>query len=235
MAFKLKNLKYILPVFIVILLIIYPKVQNRISSNCTIVPAVLSTHNIDGSTVNLSWTGSVNSKKTYLNVSTSKSLKPDGSLEVTDIVNDVVTNKNSYSKTNLSPGTYYWNIVIDGCKQRKVSSLGTFTIQSTTNDTVDTVCTIEQATLNEPEIEDTTVTLSWTKSKSAKVTYINISSSKEVDDDGVLQKVDIANDVVTDKKSYTRENLPPGTYYWNIASDGCGQRKMSELGIFTIQ
>ncbi|MBI2086371.1 hypothetical protein HYT74_03455 [Candidatus Daviesbacteria bacterium] len=98
-----------------------------------IVPAVLGASEVNDSTANLSWIGSVNSKITYLNVSTSQSLKPDGTLETTDIVNGVVTGQNSYSKSSLSPGTYYWNIVIDGCGQRKISELGTFTIKPSTD------------------------------------------------------------------------------------------------------
>lgn len=230
MVFKIKNLKYGLPVLLIILLIIFVKVHNS-GATCTITPATIKTSNVDDSTVNFSWTNGQNGKITYLNVSTSQSLKPDGSLETPDIVNDVVTDQNSYSKSNLSPGTYYWNIVIDGCRQRKVSSLGTFTVQPTVN----ADCKATPAILGTPVIQDSKVTLSWTSNRSVGATYINVSTSKEVNADGILQKVDIANDAVTGKTSFTKENLSPDTYYWNIASDGCNQRKMSELGTFTIQ
>lgn len=122
-----KNLKFILPVLLIILLIIL--VKSKSQPNCTITSAVLNTATIDGSTVDLSWGSGQNNKITYLNVSTSKSLKPDGSLELADIVDDVVTGQNSYSKNDLGPGIYYWNIVSDGCGQRKVSNLGSFNVQ----------------------------------------------------------------------------------------------------------
>lgn len=128
MVFRSKYFNYGLPVLLLILFLIIVKVQNQPS--CTITPAIIEASNVDGSTANLSWQDGQNSKVTYLNVSTSKSLKPDGSFsETADIVNDIVSGKTSFTRYNLSSGTYYWNIVSDSCGQRKVSDLGTFIIK----------------------------------------------------------------------------------------------------------
>ncbi|MBI2018889.1 hypothetical protein HYS96_04270 [Candidatus Daviesbacteria bacterium] len=230
MTFKIKNLKYIFPVLLIILFIVLVKVQNRVAT-CTITPAVLNTSDVDGSTVNLTWANGQNSKITYLNVSTSRTLNPDGSLETPDIVNDVVTNKNSYSKSDFRSGTYYWNIVSDGCRQRKVSNQETFTVYSK----VKADCELKSAVLGTPVVKGANVTFNWTNDQNTEATYINVSSSNTVNANGVLEKVDIANDVVTSKTYSMKEISSPGTYYWNIASDGCGQRKMSDLGAFTVQ
>lgn len=128
MDFKLKYLKYVLPVLLISLFVIFVKIKNR--PNCTISIPTLNSSKVDGSTVNLSWKNSQNSKNTYLNVSTSRNLNPDGSLENLNIINDLVTDRNSYSKSNLKQGTYYWNIVADGCMQRKMSDLSNFTVPS---------------------------------------------------------------------------------------------------------
>ncbi|MBI2314787.1 hypothetical protein HYU93_01885 [Candidatus Daviesbacteria bacterium] len=231
MNLKLNRLKYGIPILIIILFIILAK--DKAQPKCTAIPtpAILNTSEADGSTVNLTWTNGQNSQMTYLNVSTSQSTKPDGSLEDPDIVNDAVTNKTSYLKSNLMPGTYYWNVVTDACKQRKVSELKSFTIQPTTK----ADCELTPAVLNTPVIKDSTVTFSWTNDQNTEASYINVSSSNEINDNGVLQTVDIANDVVSNNTSFTKENIASGTYYWNIASDGCGQRKISELGTFSIE
>lgn len=229
MAFKLNYLKIGLPVLLIILFVFLVKTQNR--ATCIITPAILNTPDVNSSTVNISWKDGQNSKITYLNVSTSKSLKPDGSFsETADIVNDVVTDRNSYLKRNLKPGIYYWNIVSDGCKQRKISELGSFTVQTIANMS----CQVMPAVLDTPVIEDSKVTLSWTGNQNVEASYINISSSNMVNTDGVLQKLDISNDVASDKATFTRENLSPGIYYWNIISDSCGQRKISNLGSFIV-
>lgn len=229
MSSKLKYLKYTLPILLIILLIIFVKIKDR--PNCTIGKPTLNNSQVNGSTVNLSWKNSQHSNNTYLNVSTSKNLNPDGSLENLDVVNDLVTDKDSYSKSNLKPGTYNWNIVSDGCKQRKISDLGTFIIPENNNDN----CKLTPATLDTPTIKNSKVNLSWTSSQNLEASYINISTSNSTNSDGILKKLDISNDLVTGKNSYTRENLSAGTYYWNIISDGCGQREMSSLGSFTIQ
>lgn len=232
MSFKLKYFKYGLPVLFLILFLVIAKTQNRTA--CTIIPtpAIINASDVDGSTVNLSWKNGQNSKITYLNVSASKSLKPDGSsLETADIVNDVVTDRSSYLKSNLKPGTYYWNIVSDGCGQRRVSELSSFTIQSTANAN----CEVAPAVLGTPIVKDSNATFNWTNDLNPEASYINVSSSKAVSADGVLQNADIANDVVSGKASFTKENLSPGIYYWYIINDSCGQRKMSELGTFTIE
>lgn len=230
MVLNLKNHKYLLLALFLILLVVLVRAQNR--SSCTITAAILNTPQVNGSTVNLTWTNGQNSKTAYLNVSSSESLKPDGSfLEVANIVTDVVTDKTSYSKSALKQGTYYWNIVSDGCGQRKVSGLSSFTVQPIDNIN----CEIEPAVLDTPVIKDSKVTLSWTNNQNVEAAYINISTSNILNADGVLQKVDISNDVVTGNTSFIKESLSPGTYYWNIASDGCGQREISELGTFTIQ
>lgn len=230
MAFKLKYLKIILPILLIILFVVLVKAQNR--AKCTITPAVLNTSDANGSTINFSWENGQNSKITYLNVSTSKSLKPDGSFsETADIVNDVVTDRNSYLKRSLKPGSYYWNIVSDGCRQRKVSELGRFTIQTNVN----TECNPAPAILGTPVVEGSKVTLSWTSNPSVEASYINISTSNIINTNGVLQKLDVSNDIVSDKRSFTREGLSPATYYWNIIDDSCGQRKISNLGSFTVQ
>lgn len=230
MAFKLKYLKYSLPILLIILFVILVKAQNQ--STCTITPAVLNVPDVNGPTVNFSWKNGQNSKVTYLNVSTSKSLRSDGTFsETPDIVNDVVKEQNSYSKSNLKPKTYYWNIVNDGCRQRKVSDLGTFTIPALFN----ADCKITPAVLGTPILEGSKVTLNWKSNQNVDATYINVSTSKTVTAEGVLHKLDISNDVVSGKTSFTRENLSPGIYYWNVVSDGCGQRKVSNIDSFTIQ
>lgn len=232
MADKLRNPRYIIPVLLVVLLIFFVRTQKHVAS-CTITPAVLNTSSVDSSTVNLTWSNGQNSKITYLNVSTSKSLMPDGTFsEAADVVNDIVTDKNSYSKSDLSPGTYYWNIISDGCGQRKASSLNSFTISPPT---ADADCQLTPAVLDTPVVDGSKVILSWTNDQNVKAAYINISTSKTLNSDGVLQNVNIANDVVSGKTSFTRENLFPGTYFWNIAGDGCGQRKISNLGSFAVQ
>lgn len=230
MTWNFKSLKFILPVLLIFLLFFLVKVQKQ--SNCTGIPtpATLNSPEVTGSTVNLSWTNGQNNQANYLNVATSNSLKPDGSLLETDIINDQVTDKSSYLKSGLKPGTYYWNIVSDNCKQRKVSKLSSFTIQPS-----DANCELKPAVLGTPVIKDSTIIFNWTNDQNAEAVYINVASSNIVNDKGVLQKADIANDIVSGQSSYTKENLSEGTYYWNIASDGCGERQLSELGTFTVK
>ncbi len=229
MNFKLRYIQIGLPVLLIVMFVVFTKAQNR--ATCIITPAVLNTSDVKNSVVNFSWNNGQNSKITYLNVSTSNSLNSDGSLQNADIVNDTVTNKDSYSKSKLKSGTYYWNIVSDGCKQRKVSNLASFTIDANVN----AECKAKPAVLSTPLVKGSKVTLSWTNDQDVEAAYINISSSNAVNTDGVLQKLDISNDVVSDATSLTRENLSPGSYYWNIVSDSCGERKISNLGSFTIQ
>lgn len=141
---KLKNfLKYILfndsllkdslvILFLILLFLLFKSIkQNLNQPACLLTPAVLNTAGVDGSAVNFSWLNGQESTAAYINISNSKSLESDGTLKKVDILNDSVTGKTSYSKSNLSPGTYYWNIISDGCQpvKRKVSNLGSFIIQ----------------------------------------------------------------------------------------------------------
>lgn len=143
MNFKLKNfVKYILfndsllkdslvvIFFILLLFLIKNLKQNLNQPACLLTPAVINTAIVDGSTVNLSWLNGQESTAVYINISNSKSLESDGTFKKVDILNDPVTGKISYSMGNLKPGTYYWNIISDGCNpaKRKVSTLGSFTI-----------------------------------------------------------------------------------------------------------
>lgn len=144
MNLKLKNfLKYILfnesllkdslvIIFFILLFILIKNIkQNFNQPACLLTPAVINTAGVVGSTVNLSWLNGQESTAAYINISNSKSLESDGVLKKVDILNDSVTGKTSYSMSNLNQGTYYWNIISDGCQpaKRKVSTLGSFTVQ----------------------------------------------------------------------------------------------------------
>lgn len=143
MNHKLKNfLKYILfndslfkdslviIFFILLFLLIKNIKQNLNQPACLLTPAVINTAIVDGSAVNLSWLNGQESTAAFINISNFKSLESDGTFRKVDILNDSVTGKTSYSMGNLNPGTYYWNIISDGCQptKRKVSTLGSFTI-----------------------------------------------------------------------------------------------------------
>lgn len=143
MSHKLKNfLKYILfndsllkdSLVIIFLILSYFLIknlkQNLNQPACLLTPAVINTAIVDGSAVNLSWLNGQESTAAYINISNSKSLESDGTFKKVDILNDSVTDKTSYSMGNLNSGTYYWNIISDGCQpaKRKVSTLGSFTI-----------------------------------------------------------------------------------------------------------
>lgn len=143
MILKLKNfVKYILfndsllkdslviIFFILLFFLIQNLKQNLSQPACALTPAIINTAIIDGSTVNFSWLNGKESTAVYINISNSKFLESDGTLKKVDILNDSVTGKTSYLKSNLNQGTYYWNIISDGClsAKRKVSTLGSFTI-----------------------------------------------------------------------------------------------------------
>lgn len=230
MNFNFTKFTFVLLILLTILVVAAVKIKNQ--PNCTLTSAALNTPKIEGSTANLSWINSQNTEGSYINISTSKSLGSDGLFsEPANIANDAVTNKTSYIRKNLKPEIYYWNVIGSGCGQVKVSKLGSFAIKEHT----EVECIMESPILNTPVIKERSVTFSWTNDKNAEAAYIHASTSNEVDSNGFLKKVDIANDVVTNKTSFTKEKLSPGTYYWNVINDGCGQRKISNLGSFTIQ
>lgn len=202
---------------------------------CTLTPVSPNAASVSGSTVNLSWTGETKDAISYLNISTSEKLKDDSTFENgADIANDIVVGKTSYTLEDLPPGTYFWNVVSDGCKpvRRRVSKVGSFTIKPGES----TTCIATAATLNQPEVNGSKVTLGWTKGENISATYIGISTSKEVNTDGTLKKLDVVNDATGKKTQFIRDNLPPKTYYWSVISDGCRptQRKVSEIGSFEI-
>lgn len=110
------------------------------SPSCWLNPANIS-QTVSGNTVTFTWEA-VNPQPganfgVYLNVSNSPEIVESGGLRYYNNVHDeAVTNLTSKVLT-LPPGTYYWQIVVDGCPvnnlatQRRITP-GTFTILSPT-------------------------------------------------------------------------------------------------------
>jgi len=97
---------------------------------CWLSPAAANPVVINNTTATLSWETPPNSEAVYLNVSDSPERLPSGSLRYLNVVNENVTGSTAYPRT-FSPGTYYWQVVVDGCNevggQRRITP-GSFTI-----------------------------------------------------------------------------------------------------------
>ncbi|UUZ85858.1 hypothetical protein LJK88_21790 [Paenibacillus sp. P26] len=84
------------------------------------------------------------------------------------------------------------------------------------------------------EIVGNRATLNWAIPSQATEVYLNVTRKPELGVDGGFQVVDVANERVTG--TYRKEiiDLTPGTYYWQIISDGHERRMASDIGIFHI-
>ena len=91
------------------------------------------------------------------------------------------------------------------------------------------------ANLSVPQItthmSDGAATLSWEIPLGTERMFLNVSTSPDVDEFGLLKNINVVNADVTGRSDYTL-NFGPGTYYWNVVADGRDQRVVSELGIF---
>jgi hypothetical protein len=91
-------------------------------------PEVTAT--LNGKVLTFDWIKGVNNDEIYLNMSNSSALSIGGVLEHINIINDVVTSRNSYSK-DLSNGTYYWTFIADGCNNQRKIMHGTIAVGTT--------------------------------------------------------------------------------------------------------
>ncbi len=94
------------------------------SSSCWVSsPSILSV-TVSGANATLTWQKGTNNDAVYLIVSSVGEFNTAGVLASAYLVNESVTNKNSYTINNLTTGTYYWELVADGCNstslQRKI-------------------------------------------------------------------------------------------------------------------
>lgn len=90
-------------------------------------PAVTTA--VTGNSTVLSWSGGENMIARYLNIATNPALRIDGIFQTADITNSNVTGQNSFTVSNLAPGTYYWLVASDGCSpvQRRIA-YGSFSV-----------------------------------------------------------------------------------------------------------
>ncbi len=99
---------------------------------------------VSGKTATLTWEKPTGGEAVYLGISSDPARKASGGISNINLVNTVVTNQNSFAYTPAAShpqnGTYYWQIVVDGCSasgtQRRVA-YGSFTINNKIIDITD--------------------------------------------------------------------------------------------------
>ena len=95
-------------------------------------------------------------------------------------------------------------------------------------------CWVTTPYMQSVTVSGNTATLTWQKGTNNDAVYLNVSNVEGFTETGTLQSVNITNDVVTNKNSYTINNLGSNKYYWELIADGCtNQRKISD-GSFVI-
>lgn len=98
--------------------------------SCWVTTPDTTNVSVNGNIATITWQKGTNNDAVFLNVSTMEEFTEAGTLKTINTVNDVVTNKNSYTINNLRNGTYYWTIVADGCGNQRKIAYGTFTINN---------------------------------------------------------------------------------------------------------
>lgn len=78
------------------------------------------------------------------------------------------------------------------------------------------------------------VVLSWSIPSQATEVYLNVTNNPELKVNGSFVTINIANDIVTGSYRKELNNLPHGTYYWQIVAEGHGRRIASDIGKFQI-
>jgi hypothetical protein len=95
---------------------------------CWVSSPSMQSATVNGNTATLTWQRGTNNDAVYLNTSTVGEFTVAGTFKTVNIVNDVVTNRNSYTINDLTNGKYYWELIADGCgNQRKISD-GSFVV-----------------------------------------------------------------------------------------------------------
>jgi hypothetical protein len=84
------------------------------------------------------------------------------------------------------------------------------------------------------QVNGRNATLSWSIPSQAKEIYLNVTRDPTPAINGGFKVVNVVNERVTGRSSYSLTNLPFGVYYWKLFADGCGRRVISGLGKFRI-
>jgi hypothetical protein len=80
--------------------------------------------------ISFSWDNENNIQSLTLVASNDSSMNPQGILKNLNVMQETVTGKKTYVRTFSTPGTYYFQLIADGCNYtiRKISDRGSFTI-----------------------------------------------------------------------------------------------------------
>jgi hypothetical protein len=105
--------------------------------SCWVTSPFVNPPQVSGNAVTLSWQAGEHNEAIYLNVSTSNEFNFDGGFKTINIANVAVTGQNTWQRSGLSNGTYYWQLVADGCTNQRRRAYGSFIIGSHTIDITD--------------------------------------------------------------------------------------------------
>ena len=99
------------------------------SPSCWETSPVMNQTTVSGHNVSLSWTKGDHNDVVYLNISNSNEINVDGGFKNINVANEAVTNRNNWSGT-LESGTYWWQLIADGCGDYRRRIYGSFSIAS---------------------------------------------------------------------------------------------------------
>lgn len=96
--------------------------------SCWLTTPVTSS-SIFGNNVTFSWQTPPNTTSMSIQISNSSTQQINGAITTANIINEVVTGKSNFTKT-LPNGTYYWQLITDGCSNQRRFTYDSFTINS---------------------------------------------------------------------------------------------------------
>ncbi|KKQ97620.1 MAG: PA14 domain-containing protein [Candidatus Woesebacteria bacterium GW2011_GWB1_39_12] len=148
--------------------------------------------------------------------------------------------------SNVSWQTAFNNTLnYDNNKIVNIFSYESITFPSTLSDAIINTlntppsCWLNPAVLNPTVTDGTNTTLSWSTPNNAMATYLNVSNNPDRLSSGSLRYLNVINENVTGRTSYTK-TLTAGTYYWQVVVDGCqnssnmGAQRRITPGKFTV-